>query len=236
MMVRPATVAAVLHNRGFSTARMVQQASPVDKKLSTCLKKERSEEQDVTSDVVVNYLKNAPFKLHDNPDEMEVMLKRQMGDEGVSIVFEYEKDLSDALNFDEDEENEEGNEQDEEERVPHLPFLVQVTKAKNGIDNGTLTFECLADSGQVIINNVVFTPDSKVAKGDDVESDWKRGLVYPGPDFLSLDSTVQEIFYEYLEERGINSDLAEFLPEYVNMKENKSYLRWLEQISKFLEQ
>jgi len=45
---------------------------------------------------------------------------------------------------------------------------------------------------------------------------------------------VQTGFYAYLEERGIDSELATFLPEYTNVKENKSYLEWLKNIQTFV--
>jgi hypothetical protein len=39
--------------------------------------------------------------------------------------------------------------------------------------------------------------------------------------FDHLDVAVQELFEQYLEERGINSSLAIFIPEYAEMKEQK---------------
>jgi Mitochondrial glycoprotein len=39
--------------------------------------------------------------------------------------------------------------------------------------------------------------------------------------FDHLDVAVQELFEQYLEERGVNSALALFIPEYAEMKEQK---------------
>ena len=43
----------------------------------------------------------------------------------ITIVFEYEKELQENYGF--DQENEEGQEE-EESTVPHLPFLVLISK------------------------------------------------------------------------------------------------------------
>jgi len=233
-VVRPVAVAIAQPQRYFSGSKSVLNTN-VEKKLAALLKQERAQEEDFDSDIVKAFLKKTPFKLHDNPDSMEVTLTKKKDDELIVITFEYSKDLNEAFDNMDDEEEEQEEEEEEEETVPHLPFMVQVSKQANGVDLGTVTFECVADNGQVVINNVVHATDSKTALADDVNADWKRSLNYPGPEFSSLETELQELFYEYLDERGINTDLAEFLPEYISVKENKSYLRWLEHINKFME-
>ena len=53
----------------------------VEKKLTNFLKKEREAEQDFDSDIVKAYLRKSPFKLVEQPDNMEVQLKRTLGNE-----------------------------------------------------------------------------------------------------------------------------------------------------------
>jgi complement component 1 Q subcomponent-binding protein len=49
-----------------------------------------------------------------------------------------------------------------------------------------------------------------------------------------LDEGVQTLFERYLEERGVNTALANFLPDYVEYKEQKEYLQWLQNVKSFV--
>jgi len=60
------------------------------------------------------------------------------------------------------------------------------------------------------------------------------GTNYSGPNFEDLEETIQDKFHDYLEERGINSDLASFIVEYHLDKEQREYTSWLEKVSKFV--
>lgn len=70
--------------------------------------------------------------------------------------------------------------------------------------------------------------------------------------FQDLDPTVQEEFQSFLEERGINENLALLIPDYAQHKEQivstsdfiaeciltwslKEYVRWLESVKRFIE-
>lgn len=53
------------------------------------------------------------------------------------------------------------------------------------------------------------------------EADWKRRGLYIGPQFPTLDDGLQEQFQAFLDERGINDDLAMFIPMFAEYKEQK---------------
>lgn len=40
---------------------------------------------------------------------------------------------------------------------------------------------------------------------------------------------------QYLDERGINTNLAVFIPDYIDVKEQKEYLAWLGRVKGFVE-
>ena len=44
-----------------------------------------------------------------------------------------------------------------------------------------------------------------------------------------------DAFYAYLEARGVNAELAAFIPSYVEYKEQNEYTRWLEKVKSFIE-
>ncbi|CEQ40302.1 SPOSA6832_01929 [Sporobolomyces salmonicolor] len=89
--------------------------------------------------------------------------------------------------------------------------------------------------GLFTINNISFYPDADVALGMTSEDDWKRQGLYMGPAFDNLDEGVQSEFEQYLEERGINSALALFIPDLAEWKEQKEYVSWLKGTKEFLE-
>ena len=49
----------------------------------------------------------------------------------------------------------------------------------------------------------------------------------------AVSQRLQELWSDYLAERGIDEDMAEFIPAYIDLKENKEYLRWLTNLQKF---
>ena len=71
------------------------------------------------------------------------------------------------------------------------------------------------------MQNISFYKDAALATGLTAEADWSRRGLYIGPQFDHLDVNVQEEFDEFLAERGVDQNLAMFLPEYAEYKEQK---------------
>ena len=59
--------------------------------------------------------------------------------------------------------------------------------------------------------------------------------LYTGPPFQQLDEDVQGLLEQYLDVRGINAALAQFIPDYIDVKEQKEYLGWLGRVKQFVE-
>lgn len=93
-------------------------------------------------------------------------------------------------------------------------------------NKGALRVNLVTDSGEFTIQSVTHLPsgDSK-----DMEK------TYSGPPFQQLDEEVQSLLESYLNERGINTELAMFIPEYIDVKEQKEYLGWLRRVKSFIE-
>lgn len=79
----------------------------------------------------------------------------------------------------------------------------------------------------IVIDNVFYHQTAKLATEDSVEADWERRGAYGGPPFGNLDEDLQVIMERYLDERGINTALALFVPDYIDYKEQKEYISWL---------
>lgn len=115
--------------------------------------------------------------------------------------------------------------QDEEDNSASFPVRVQVTVTREG--KGALAIECLAQDGEISIENVYHFPNAELAEAKTAEKDWARRSLYTGPPFGQLDEDLQMLLERFLEERGINTQMALFIPEYIDLKEQKEYIGWL---------
>ena len=109
---------------------------------------------------------------------------------------------------------------------PGFPVRVNVTIEKpNG---AALLIQTTAQDGVFDIEDVAYFPKADLAYAKTAEKDWDRQSLYGGPPFENLDEELQKYFELYLEERGINSELANVIPDYIQVKEQNEYVRWLE--------
>jgi complement component 1 Q subcomponent-binding protein len=67
------------------------------------------------------------------------------------------------------------------------------------------------------------------------ESLYQRSNQYSGPPFEQLDEELQVYLDEYLAVRGISTPLANLVPDYVDVKEQKEYMGWLKSVKQFVE-
>lgn len=114
---------------------------------------------------------------------------------------------------------------DDSNAEPSFPVRINVMIEKPG--KGTLQIETTAQDGDVVIDNVYFFRDAELADAKTAELDWKRRNLYEGPPFGNLDEELQMLLERYLDERGINTALAMWVPEYIDFKEQREYLGWL---------
>lgn len=180
------------------------------------------------------------FRIHDEPGRDEVKLTRHYGDEVITVVFS----TGDINNMEEstfqDEEEEEGVEQEKEEEEEEadalisFPFRLAVTIEKPG--KGVLTMDMVSEEGELGFESITVNENSKEALELSAEADFKRRGNYMGPQFGHLDEDLQVLLEKYVEERGIDRALAEFVPNYIEWKEQREYVNWLKGVRKFVEE
>ncbi|KAG6038905.1 hypothetical protein E4U41_003552 [Claviceps citrina] len=207
---------------------------------------------------IKDFLENSPFELIDTPGHEVVKLVRSFGNEKITVSFS----ISDITNYDpfaedaalEDEEydetshssdNKQANKSRPEEEADEddddfvnegsAPINVSILVEKPGKTAGGLHIEASAQHGQIIVENLHYYDDAGLAKMDTPELAHKRINAYPGPPFGSLDEDLQVLMERFLEERGITPALAVFVPDYVDAKEQKEYLRWLGNVKAFVD-
>ncbi|KAF2641431.1 regulatory protein-like protein suaprga1 [Massarina eburnea CBS 473.64] len=121
---------------------------------------------------------------------------------------------------------------DEEGGQQEFPAHVSVRIERPGI--GAMFVEGTVHSGDFIIEELYYLPPGESADPGSAEQDWQRRNLYIGPPFSNLDEDLQILLEKYLEERGINTRMALFIPDYIDHKEQKEYINWLQNMKKFV--
>ncbi|VUC30583.1 unnamed protein product [Clonostachys rosea] len=211
---------------------------------------------------VKDFLANTAFELIDTPGQEVVKLVRTFGEEKITVSFSiaditnydpYNEDpaLEDEEDFNDDvvqstgkqasgssrsapEEDLEGEEEEDLEDGT-APINLSIVIEKPGKTNAALNIDATAQDGAIVVDNLFYYEDAKVARVDKPEDAQARADVYPGPPFGSLDEDLQVLMERFLEERGITQTLAVFVPDYVDVKEQREYLRWLNNVKTFVD-
>jgi complement component 1 Q subcomponent-binding protein len=117
------------------------------------------------------------------------------------------------------------NDPSDEDVEPAYPARLNVTIEKPG--KGAMHIETVSQDGLIQIENVSYFRKPELADANTAEKDWARQNLYIGPPFRNLDSDLQMMLERYLDERGVNAELAMFVPEYIDFKEQREYVTWL---------
>ena len=115
--------------------------------------------------------------------------------------------------------------EDDEEAALH--FIVNVSK---GDGSEMLEFSCATDGETVEVRNVRY---ESLADAEDDDADLLSAS-YPGPNYDELDEAVQEEFHRYLEARGVDHVLANYIAELHVHKEQELYTDWISKVRGFV--
>ncbi|KAG0363656.1 hypothetical protein BG005_009074 [Podila minutissima] len=249
-MASPAMIArvgSVQTLRAFSNSPLAW--NKVDKDLLAKIDSEikhEEEQGEETPDYITSYLKSSPFQVTDKPGSDEVTLTRKFGNEEIKIVFSVSDinsaDEEEELDLEDDMEDGQSNQQnlspsDEDEEGDDLdsltfPVRCLITISKPGA--GSISVDTIAQDGSFIVESISNIKDSALATASTAEADWEKRGLYSGPPFAELDEELQVAFEKYLEERQIDGDLANFVPNYVFHKDQIEYTHWLKDLKGFV--
>lgn len=125
-------------------------------------------------------------------------------------------------------------EEEEEEEEASFPVRATVMVQKEG--KGSLVLNTVAQDGYLHIDAVRYFKEGQIATDEITTNDIgeQRQDLYMGPVYEELGEDLQTTFVKYLEERGIDTALATFLPDYVDYKEQKEYVNWLKDVNEFV--
>ena len=184
------------------------------------------------------YLTENKWVMEDKEETNLIVLKRVSGNSVVQIFFTSKSpSYNNEADQEEDEENKEnlpkeaeeedqGNFQDQE----FTDFNVYVTRGRQ-----TLAFECVSVNGEIEINNCNVVDDINIHR---TQSPFNMTAVesYKGPEFGTLDEGVQQSLFDLLRAHGVNEELAQLIEHIALDKEQRLYVRWLEQVQGFIDQ
>lgn len=116
---------------------------------------------------------------------------------------------------------------------PGVTCRLSIVVEKEG--QGALNIDASVQDAAIIVENLYYYHDPAVAHSATPEAVHKERDIYPGPAFGTLDEDLQLLMEQYLDERGINSTLAVFVPDYMDLKESREYLAWMKNVKKFID-
>ncbi|KAI1344407.1 mitochondrial glycoprotein [Xylariaceae sp. FL0016] len=243
----------------FSTTPLRCAANEVDEELSAKLESELQFEDEMKENIqlpvtVKDFLDNSPFELKDTPGQEDVFLTRKYGNETITVSFS----ISDLANFEPDMYNEEEDsaltdeeletpegkriaeaeaeeamDADGENAEPAVPCRLNIVVEKPG--KGALNIEAIAQDGSVVVENFYYFKDPAMAHSSSPQAVHAAEDIYPGPPFGSLDEDLQILMERYLEERGVTQAMATFVPDYMDVKEQREYQAWLKDVKGFID-
>ncbi|KAG5472321.1 hypothetical protein LSCM1_03720 [Leishmania martiniquensis] len=97
----------------------------------------------------------------------------------------------------------------------------------------TMQSDLSIEEGELVLNNIRFYDDAVLAKDTSAEAEAKRNELYTGPLVHELDYDLLNCVMAYLEKRGVDEKLGEFVILYSFWAEQQDYEAWLSTMNKF---
>jgi len=120
---------------------------------------------------------------------------------------------------------EEGDDGDDGGEAPPDGYRMLVTIKEAGKAT-TMQVGCFLGA-HLRVHRVTLFPAGKEPSSDVIFGGFDELPLYAGPNFDELDQAVQNAFYEYLADRGVDDALAERLADFAQAKEQSEYVAWL---------
>lgn len=119
--------------------------------------------------------------------------------------------------------NEAVNAQGEAENVGSMELTIQS-------NNEALVCALDVEDSELVLDSIMHVSD--YGKYHKLTSD-EQSKLYGGPEISELDQEVVGNFVGYLEERGINDDIAKYVLDYSVFREQQEYESWLSKVAEF---
>lgn len=104
-----------------------------------------------------------------------------------------------------------------------LNMTIKITKP----GDQALVVRAQARDGTIATEQINYYPKTSLIEPSTLQEGTELESAYAGPPFENLDTDLQLMFENYLEERGVNVELANMMQQYVDWKEQREYVDWL---------
>jgi complement component 1 Q subcomponent-binding protein, mitochondrial len=173
---------------------------------------EEKEYKPISPNEKQTFFDNSGFKFIDSQNSSRMQLQKTVNDFQVNISY-FPKPPP--------EEEEENNTEQQQSNFTEFQVLIN----KVGKSAGFL-IDAISTDSQININHIHCSDNiqefyNKYISGtSDADS-------YQGPDFNTLDNSLQQAFYDLLEEFGLNEECANFIEVSALDKDQALYMKWL---------
>ncbi|CAK9442237.1 uncharacterized protein LODBEIA_P59800 [Lodderomyces beijingensis] len=183
-----------------------------------------------------DFLSSNGFKLISKPGAANVELVKTDADTGNVIHVYFDIDEVTDIPTEDLEGLENGDLEGEIDSLDSMLCNIKVL-VENGKNNSGLFLSLFlqnTESSFMIDYVNVHNDVQKFLKTIQEQNEFVDKFNYQGPKFSDLDESLQTEFENYLVAKGIDSDLADFIVAYSDVKEEDEYRNWIKDVSKFL--
>lgn len=185
-----------------------------------------------------SFAKNRDFTVESTEGSTKVQLISPPSASGeiVRVFFDIEE-VTDTPGPEEEMEDSETQYEDEMDALDGMMSSVHVV-VENPKENTALLFNLMLQNGDLFyVDSIQHKLDAasflnSAAPGNHPE--FIDPTQYHGPEFSDLDESLQAEFEQYLQERGIDLEFADYLIAYSVHKEENAYRGWLKSIASFV--
>ena len=173
-------------------------------------------------ETIKSFLKENPqWKLTESEGEINMKLRKEAGDKEIMVEWQLVSPFGSDFDM-----PEEGNQENEEMPMDSTDFTVTI-QDKSG-EKG-ITFFCQTSAGEghrYMIGNVRSFMSA---------SERDSSASYNGPDFEDLDEGISEELGNWLTSMGLTDEVCDFIDASAIDKEQREYMRWLENVQSFIQ-
>lgn len=199
-------------------------------RLNKALEKEIKYESENYSQLedIETFLNESGFRFSEMENGVTMTLAKTIGDKTIEVIFDARQPLPEQE--DTEAQEQEGEAQQDEEALSenYCDFTIFISSG----GNRGLVVEATSMDTEINYNSVMVSED--LATHKKTHRFERQMKMYAGPDFSTLDERIQTAITEYLEGFGVNEHLAAFVECMSLDKDQRLYMKWLNDLKNFI--
>lgn len=223
-----------------ATFSSIRTYSSANKQLKQILKQESETVKDIPNElnnVYKDYIINNNLEVITKEGQSNVELRKPLENgEMLQIFFDIDEVTDMPIDEFQPEEGEE-EEIDFDESINNMDSLlcsVKVLISKPNNEGLFLNLFLQSSESSFMIDFINYKSNVEQFVTENInKGEFLHKFNYQGPRFSELDESIQTGFETYLEAKGINDELADFIISFSEMKEENEYRTWLNELTNF---